>query len=151
MVGILKEGFRIAPSSAPISGSLYGKGAYFTDFFAKASQYCRSYISNNTGVVLLCQVALGESLKKSSIDSSAEKTVLESNGRFHSCEVVGSHQTDKSGAHHVTERVNKSAHRYEVPCGKHKQGKKGNIQYSEYVVYKEEQVRLKYLAMVKLI
>jgi hypothetical protein len=64
---ILKSGLRIAPNHAPSSGRLFGNGLYFADFFAKASQYCRYYSSDNEGMLLLCEVALGKSLEQSNI------------------------------------------------------------------------------------
>jgi len=38
--GILKEGLRIAPPSAPVNGYMFGKGVYFADMFSKSAQYC---------------------------------------------------------------------------------------------------------------
>jgi len=41
-IGILSEGLRIAPPSAPVSGYAFGKGVYFADMFSKSYGYCRS-------------------------------------------------------------------------------------------------------------
>lgn len=57
-VGILSQGLRIAPPEAPSSGYLFGKGVYFADMASKSACYC--YPSNNTALILLCEVALGE-------------------------------------------------------------------------------------------
>jgi len=57
-VGILSQGVRIAPPEAPSSGYLFGKGVYFADMASKSACYC--YPSNNTALILLCEVALGE-------------------------------------------------------------------------------------------
>lgn len=59
-VGILSEGLRVAPPSAPSSGYLYGKGIYFADCFGKSANYCRTDLSGGVGLMLLCEVALGE-------------------------------------------------------------------------------------------
>jgi len=56
-VGILSQGLRIAPPEAPVSGYLFGKGVYFADMASKSACYC--YPSNNVGLILLCEVALG--------------------------------------------------------------------------------------------
>jgi hypothetical protein len=35
------------------------KGIYFTDVCSKAANYCHANIDNNEGILLLCEVALG--------------------------------------------------------------------------------------------
>lgn len=59
-VGILSQGLRIAPPEAPKSGYNFGKGVYFADLAGKSAAYCRTYNSNGTGLLLLCEVALGK-------------------------------------------------------------------------------------------
>ena len=58
-VGILSNGMRIAPPEAPKTGYNFGKGVYFADLAGKSAPYCCPYLSNNTGLFVLCQVALG--------------------------------------------------------------------------------------------
>ncbi len=58
-VGILSQGLRIAPPEAPKTGYLFGKGVYFADMAAKSAPYTCSYLSDNVGLFLLCEVALG--------------------------------------------------------------------------------------------
>ncbi|KAI0935474.1 hypothetical protein AcV5_003891 [Taiwanofungus camphoratus] len=55
--GILKQGLRIAPPEAPVTGYMFGKGVYFADMMSKSANYCHAYLSDNTGVLLLCEVA----------------------------------------------------------------------------------------------
>ena len=50
---------RIAPPEAPCTGSLFGKGVYFTDLIVKSTQYCKPEISNGIATCLLCEVACG--------------------------------------------------------------------------------------------
>lgn len=57
--GILSQGMRIAPPEAPKTGYLFGKGVYFADMAGKSAPYCCADLSNNTGIFLLCEVALG--------------------------------------------------------------------------------------------
>lgn len=57
--GILSQGLRIAPPEAPVSGYMFGKGVYFADMVSKSANYCHCYRSNNIGLMLLCEVALG--------------------------------------------------------------------------------------------
>ncbi|XP_066166174.1 poly [ADP-ribose] polymerase 2-B isoform X2 [Oryza sativa Japonica Group] len=58
--GILSQGLRIAPPEAPISGFMFGKGVYFADMFSKSANYCCASEACKSGVMLLCEVALGE-------------------------------------------------------------------------------------------
>jgi len=58
-VGILSQGLRIAPPEAPVSGYMFGKGVYFADMASKSANYCFTNHQNNTGILLLCEVALG--------------------------------------------------------------------------------------------
>ncbi|PFH54702.1 hypothetical protein AMATHDRAFT_52452 [Amanita thiersii Skay4041] len=55
--GILKQGLRIAPPEAPVSGYMFGKGVYFADMMSKSANYCHTYLSNGIGLLLLCEVA----------------------------------------------------------------------------------------------
>jgi poly [ADP-ribose] polymerase len=57
--GILKNGLKIAPIEAPVSGYMFGKGAYFADLASKAMNYCCSGVSDGWGLLLVCEVALG--------------------------------------------------------------------------------------------
>ena len=58
-VGILSEGLRVAPPDAPITGFVLGKGIYFADIPSKAAHYCYANPEDNEGLLLLCEVALG--------------------------------------------------------------------------------------------
>ena len=58
-VGILSQGLRIAPPEAPVTGYMFGKGVYFADMVTKSANYCFTNPANNTGLMLLCEVALG--------------------------------------------------------------------------------------------
>ncbi|CAL1526877.1 unnamed protein product [Lymnaea stagnalis] len=57
--GILSQGLRIAPPEAPVTGYMFGKGVYFADMVSKSANYCRTSKTDNIGVLLLCDVALG--------------------------------------------------------------------------------------------
>lgn len=58
--GILSQGLRIAPPEAPVTGYMFGKGIYFADMVSKSANYCCTDHTNNTGLMLLCDVALGD-------------------------------------------------------------------------------------------
>ena len=38
---------------------MFGKGIYFADMISKSANYCMATKSNPTGLLLLCDVALG--------------------------------------------------------------------------------------------
>ncbi|XP_064402689.1 poly [ADP-ribose] polymerase 1-like isoform X5 [Halichondria panicea] len=59
-VGILSQGLRIAPPEAPVTGYMFGKGVYFADMVSKSADYCSTSRSDNEGLMLLCEVALGD-------------------------------------------------------------------------------------------
>ena len=59
-VGILSQGLRIAPPEAPVTGYMFGKGVYFADMVTKSANYCFASRGNDVGLMLLCEVALGE-------------------------------------------------------------------------------------------
>ena len=58
-VGIFSQGLRIAPPEAPCTGYMFGKGVYFADMCSKSANYCFTSKTNNIGIMLLCEVALG--------------------------------------------------------------------------------------------
>ena len=41
---------------------MFGKGVYFADMVSKSANYCRTSRSDPTGLMLLCEVALGNML-----------------------------------------------------------------------------------------
>lgn len=57
--GIISQGLRIAPKEAPVTGYMFGKGVYFADMVSKSANYCCTNPSSPTGLLLLCEVALG--------------------------------------------------------------------------------------------
>lgn len=59
-VSILTRGLKIAPPEAPPSGYMFGKGVYFADMSSKSANYCYTTKDNYTGILLLCEVALGD-------------------------------------------------------------------------------------------
>jgi poly [ADP-ribose] polymerase len=84
--GILSQGLRIAPPEAPVSGYLFGKGVYFANSVSKSIMYCNAEIENGveTGLVMLCEVALGKPVQLQNPDSSITfKTLPEGTASTH--------------------------------------------------------------------
>jgi len=40
--GIIKNGLKIAPPEAPVTGYMFGKGVYFADCVSKSANYCHA-------------------------------------------------------------------------------------------------------------
>ena len=43
-----------------MTGYMFGKGVYFADMVTKSANYCFTSKTNHTGIMLLCEVALGD-------------------------------------------------------------------------------------------
>lgn len=85
---------RIAPPEAPKTGYAFGKGVYFADCIAKSGAYTCHYLSKNIGLLLLCQVALGNPAERNSSDANVDDYVKNSNGKYHSCHAIGNRVPD---------------------------------------------------------
>lgn len=59
-VSILRHGLRIAPNEVPRLGKKFGKGVYFADMISKSTKFCVTGKENRAGLILLCDVALGD-------------------------------------------------------------------------------------------
>nr|CAB3477136.1 unnamed protein product [Digitaria exilis] len=137
--GILSQGLRIAPPEAPVSGYMFGKGVYFADMFSKSANYCYASEASRSGVLLLCEVALGDMNELLNADYDANnlpKGKLSTKG-------VGRTAPDLSESKTTDDGV-------VVPLGKPKQepSKRGSLLYNEYIVYNVDQIRMRYILHV---
>ncbi|XP_072398728.1 poly [ADP-ribose] polymerase [Diabrotica undecimpunctata] len=131
--GILSQGLRIAPPEAPVTGYMFGKGIYFADMVSKSANYCCTNVNSPLGLMLLCDVALGNMHERLQADY-IEKLPK---GK-HSCKGVGMTHPDPS--------VVKKIGDIEVPVGKGvSSDAKSSLLYNEYIVYDVAQVNIKYL------
>lgn len=80
-VGILSQGLRIAPPEAPVSGYMFGKGIYLADMGGKSAEYCHATPDSPSGIVLLCEAALGTDPLRLKRALYVEKGMLESMGK----------------------------------------------------------------------
>ncbi|CAJ2629108.1 unnamed protein product [Trifolium pratense] len=138
--GILSQGLRIAPPEAPVSGYMFGKGVYFADMFSKSANYCYPTPTAADGVLLLCEVALGEMAELLTAKYDADKLP---EGKL-STKGVGATAPDFSKAQEPEDGLI-------VPLAKPKKnsGTKGALLYNEYIVYNVEQIRMRYVVNVK--
>lgn len=138
-VGILSHGLKIAPPEAPVTGYMFGKGIYFADMVSKSANYCATSRSNNTGLMLLCEVALGDPL-----ELNAAKYVTELPNDKHSVKGVGKTYPEPKDIHTRSDSV-------VLPMGKPvtDSGLKSSLLYNEYIVYDPAQVKCQYLFRMK--
>lgn len=133
--GILSQGLRIAPPEAPVTGYMFGKGIYFADMVSKSANYCCTHSQSPTGLLMLCEVALGNMYERYQSDY-IEKLPK------------GKHSTMGCGQTHPDPQdVYKTEDGVEVPYGKGVPAKIKNsaLLYNEYIVYDVAQVKVRYL------
>ncbi|CAD8124386.1 unnamed protein product [Paramecium sonneborni] len=141
-VGILSQGLRIAPPEAPVTGYMFGKGVYFADMVSKSANYCAVTRENNTGLILLCDVALGNTNEKFYSDYYANQLP------------EGKHSTWGRGKTMPPLSDNISfpgMPEVKVPIGKGAPSgvPHTSLLYNEFIVYDVAQIRLKYLIKMK--
>jgi len=133
--GILSQGLRIAPPEAPVTGYMFGKGVYFADMVSKSANYCRTTPTDNIGLMMLCEVALGNmhELTAASYISKPPK------GK-HSVKGCGKTGPDPSADVTLEDGTI-------VPVGKGTNTSVANssLLYNEYIVYDVGQINIKYL------
>ncbi|KAJ8495164.1 hypothetical protein ONZ51_g1849 [Trametes cubensis] len=147
--GILKQGLRIAPPEAPVTGYMFGKGVYFADMMSKSANYCHAYLSDNTGLLLLCEVAAKPFLEQYQANYNADQD----------CKNAGARSTKGLGRSQPGDWQDAGAalNNPELRGCYMPKGPAVNVndqqvylQYNEYIVYDVSQIRLRYLLMVKM-
>lgn len=134
--GILSQGLRIAPPEAPVTGYMFGKGIYFADMVSKSANYCRTSKADPTGLMLLCEVALGNMYQL----LGSEYITKLPKGK-HSTQGIGRTGPDPVMSYKTEDDV-------EIPMGKgvdQPEGSKSSLLYNEFIVYDVAQVNMKYL------
>lgn len=134
--GILSQGLRIAPPEAPVTGYMFGKGIYFADMVSKSANYCCTNTRDSTGLLLLCEVALGNMYERYSADY-IEKLPKDKHSTFGR----GQTQPDPNVVYKMEDGI-------EIPYGPGvpaKLKKKSSLLYNEYIVYDTAQVKVRYL------
>lgn len=133
---ILQQGLQIGRENMMAIGCMFGKGHYFSDVFANSAQYCYAAQTDNNGLILLCEVALGNShlcygpeniedlpLGKDSVHGVGRKSSI-SNVPFN-----GTILPSGSPVEHMDIET--------------------SLDYNEFVVYKKDQIKIKYLVWFK--
>jgi len=137
---ILSRGLQKAPNHAKRNGSMFGEGIYFADTVTKSSNYCGADRNNPIGVVLLAEVAIGNTYK---LTKDQYVTTLP-DGK-NSVKAYGRCQPDRNGHIYTKNGV-------QVPMGKPKRIDVNScLQYNEYIVFNPNQILLQYLIQLKFI
>ncbi|KAG7390529.1 E3 ubiquitin-protein ligase mib1 [Phytophthora boehmeriae] len=141
-VGILSQGLRIAPPEAPKNGYQFGKGLYFADALAKSANYCCATSNNPTAILLLADVALGTPYQTPNGEYLDYNTVKKDRG-CDSTHGLGRMAPSEDEYHTLPDGV-------VVPAGTLKpvEGNSHHLLYNEFIVYRREQVKLRYLVAV---
>jgi len=142
-IGILSQGIRIAPAEAPVTGYFLGKGAYFADCVSVSGQYCRTTKDYTTGLLLVCDVAMGRMLQIAH-GKAITKPDLDRAG-FHSVKCLGTKGPIAAYDIQTPEGLIASVGR---------EGSTGvpisELVHNEYVIYDPAQVRIRFMARVKI-
>ena len=133
VAAILKSGLRIMPHS----GGRVGRGIYFASESALSYTFIRQ-TSNNKGILFLNEVALGN--PKEIFQNNSSLTAAPPG--FDSVWAKGIQEPDES----QDKKIKLGGNDVIVPVGKPKrQNFESWFFQSEYLVYKESQVRMRYL------
>ena len=137
-MGILSEGLRIPQSSQVANGSILGAGIYFADVVTKSFNYTCFQETNDTGIMVLCEVALGESEKVFGPTSDPLPT------RCHSRMAIGKSCPSSAQEHNGVR----------IPNGKIEPNVEGlnlgsSFLYNEFVIYNKNQYKFRYLIELK--
>lgn len=117
---------------------MFGKGIYFADMVSKSANYCFASKANNTGLMLLCEVALGNmyELKDAAMLQNLPKDK-------HSTKGLGMTYPDPSKSYFRKDGV-------EIPLGTPISEKnRMSLLYNEFIVYDIAQVNCQYLFKMK--
>lgn len=136
-VSILTNGLKIAPPEAPHTGYMFGKGIYFADVVTKSANYCATSRTNNTALMLMCQVALGNMQKLKTANHNIKNLP---NSQWQSTGGVGMYWPMEWRA---IDGCTAPFSNIETVKGL------SSLLYNEYVVYDPAQVKIKYLFKMK--
>ncbi|EGC33358.1 hypothetical protein DICPUDRAFT_36817 [Dictyostelium purpureum] len=139
-VGIISQGLRIAPPEAPKTGYRFGKGIYFADTVSKSASYCFTTRDSPVALMLLCEVYVGDKY-----ELLHDKYMEEAPKPFHSTKALG------MAAPIGDDKALVESDNVIVPLGKIKNTNfKSSCTHNEYIVYKVDQVKIKYILRVRI-
>ncbi|KAF8290414.1 putative poly(ADP-ribose) polymerase [Trypanosoma cruzi] len=135
-IGILSQGLRIAPPEAPCTGYMFGKGIYLADVCTKSANYCYPSGDTKTGLMLLCEAALGKQMELT--DSKYMENPMPGTN---ATKGVGSYFPDPAGAEVVDGVL--------WPKGRVRKSRiSSSLLYPEHIIYNVGQCRMRWLVHV---
>mmetsp|Transcript_30885 Transcript_30885/g.62618 ORF Transcript_30885/g.62618 Transcript_30885/m.62618 type:complete len:130 (-) Transcript_30885:22-411(-) len=127
---------------------MFGKGVYFADSFSKSANYCNTQGRGSSGLLLLCEVALGRTHNLPTADYHAAAGCTANN--CHSTYGIGKSKPDPAADVFLTTDDMQSVR---VPQGRMAANpdltQAGHLLYNEFIVYDVAQIRMRYLVEVK--
>lgn len=145
---------------------MFGKGVYLADMSTKSANYCHSELSDDTALLLLCEVELGKPMHELEHANYNAETDAKNNGRI---SVLGKGSTgppiwkdagcvhpDLKGVLMVSSRcwvllfltdADDQPDMRRLPTTT---GVIADLAYNEYIVYDVAQIRLRYLLRVSI-
>lgn len=137
-VGILTEGLRIPQATQVANGSVLGVGIYFANCVTKSFNYCGTYGIGDTGVMLVCEVALGNTqvVTHATFDYKPPS-------QFDSRTALGKNAPDDS----VSKTTLIETNRVLLPYGKLKPSPHtaSSFIYDEFVIFNPAQYRIRWV------
>ena len=137
-VGILSDGLRIPAITQVANGSVLGRGIYFADCITKSFNYCR-VLKGGVGYIVVCEVLLGDNphvVTRATFDDTL-------NSEYTSRWARGKNTPNPS----QFETINGVT----VPCGELiPTGIDSGFIYNEYVVYRPDVYKFRYLLKIKM-
>lgn len=134
-MGILTTGLRIPTKEQVSNGAILGEGAYFANCITKSANYCRMY-NDETGYILIAEVAVGTSLKCLGPDSSILDTK-----RYQSKLGMGRSTPEIIEHKGILYPYDEPKTRTPMP--------QSSFANDEFVIYDSRQYRMRYLIQVK--
>ena len=140
----------IAGSLAEVGTDVSYQGVYLADMSSKSANYCYSEVSNNTGLLLLCEAELGKPMLELT-DAKYDAATL---ARQKGCLSVSGKGLTAPKAWKDACVVNEDLKGITMPDTSKEPGDTNvpgaNLQYNEYICYDVAQIRLRYLFRVKM-
>ena len=170
---ILSHGLKIAPPEAPHTGFMFDKGIYTADCYSKSAQYCYGSIGQR-GLIVLCEVSLGNPMEALVADYEASKKVGSKASGFQSTKGVGRYRPNEAQFKTMSDGVvvpmgelidTQTTEKAEPVTFQNRgartssrlasfapvMGANGSLLYNEYVVYDINQVEMKYLVEIEFV
>lgn len=129
---------------------MFGKGVYFADISSKSANYCCSNISNNVGILLLCDVEVGDPMLEL---INSNYNAGEDAKKQDKLATLGIGRTIPPGWKDA-ECLKSDLDGVKMPDFSNPPTANSNqtayLQYNEYIVYDVAQIRQKYLFYVQM-